>query len=141
MSIDLIWKEFEENRQTVEKCENIEFFCDCSKNNQVQMVTTINNVMLCEYCGIVFQDRIISDEAEWRTFGNDEGGGYNDSGNRCGQVSDPLAPTHSMSTFISGNSNMAKRNLWISLPYEEKVLFDLKKKLTCMLIIADFLTI
>lgn len=102
----------------------VPFNCDCENE---QNVITINNVLLCSECGLVFEDRIISDEAEWRSFQTDEG--FKDGGNRCGQASNPLAPVHSIGTFMGGNSNMSKRNFWMSLPYEEKVLFDLKKRL------------
>jgi len=140
-SLDNVWGDFEKSlyeiKTTNTQTKKDEYNCECVFLNNEPNITVINNVLLCENCGIVFEDRIISDEAEWRTFNNDEGRGFNDYGNRCGMVSNPLAPNHSMSTVISGNSNMAKRQFWLSLPYEEKVLFDLKKKLNSIFILNN----
>lgn len=139
-----VWSDFEDSLKiTSEKKFNngendntVSFNCDCEKGqDSLQNIININNVLLCSECGLVFEDRIISDEAEWRSFQTDEG--FKDGGNRCGQAFNPLAPVHSMSGFMSGNSSMSKRIFWLSLPYEEKVLFDLKKKLNSLVILNN----
>lgn len=86
---------------------------------------------VCNECGSILEDLSISTEAEWRSFNNENG--INDSGNRCGNEIDTLAPIHSMATVIAGNSKLAKRQLWSSLPYNERVLYELKNNLNIII--------
>lgn len=140
--IEEIWKDFDnitlENRQKKQQKENInekiQFKCDCDEEyaeEYVQDIIEINDSILCRNCGVIFEDRLISNKAEWRTF-NDENG-FNDTGNRCGQEADPLAPVNSMSGMIYGNSKLSKINMWLCLPYEERVMYQLKNKINSII--------
>lgn len=105
------------------------FTCDCDINNQD--IIDNSNIIVCQNCGVVINDQVISKEAEWRSFNNEDG--FNDNGNRCGQACDDLAPINSMATIIQGNSKLAKKHMWLSLPYKERVLYDLKNKINSIL--------
>jgi len=99
------------------------------ENNCVHTPYITNEGIVCDTCGIILERTFISEQKEYRTFSNDDGcNGTNMD--RVGGSFDPLLPVSSMSTFIAGDSKMSKLNMWLSIPYDEKVILDLKKKLT-----------
>lgn len=131
--LEQIWKDLDNfNNDFNDNNKNkIIYHCDCNLTDEDQDVIELDDTILCKNCGIIFENRLISNKAEWRTF-NDENG-INDTGNRCGQAMDPLAPVNSMSGVIFGNSRIAKINMWISLPYEERVIYQLKNKINSLI--------
>lgn len=124
ISLDSIWTALDElspkviTQKTGCKCGTIDIIeLDC--------------YTVCNSCGLILEDLSISTEAEWRSFNNENG--MSDTGNRCGNEIDTLAPIHSMATVIAGNSKLAKRQLWSSLPYNERVLYELKNNLNIII--------
>lgn len=127
VNIDNIWKDMDsqlKQPEIPEEITTIKCFCEDIRD---QEIIYLQCEALCRNCGLIVQDNSISDDAEWRCFNNENG--FNDNGNRCGVEIDTLAPIHSMSTVIAGNSKLAKRQLWNSLPYNERVLYQLKNDL------------
>lgn len=133
--LDNIWKDHDSQlstekpvKQSFQKC-----FCEDLAD---QKIIYLQCETVCANCGLVLEDNSISDEAEWRCFNNENG--FNDNGNRCGVEIDSLAPIHSFSTVISGNSKLAKRQLWNSLPYNERVLYQIKNELNTLISLHNF---
>jgi transcription initiation factor TFIIIB Brf1 subunit/transcription initiation factor TFIIB len=93
--------------------------------------------LVCDTCGTELERIYISDSKENRNFSNEDGTGNGTSMERCGGIYDDLLPSSSMSTIIQGDSKLSKLNLWISIPYSEKVIIDLKKKLNELVIIYN----
>lgn len=62
---------------------------------------------VCESCGMVLADRIISLESEWRTFANDDGKN-NDDPSRVGEASNALLNGSQLETTIAFNPNSSK---------------------------------
>lgn len=128
--LDKIWEDFDSMKYSLDTDTNEENKCLCNNNSSI---IEIDDSILCENCGFVFSFSMISHEAEWRSFNTDNG--FNNSGNRCGQATDSLTPISSLSTVISGNSRLANLNMWLSIPHSEKVLMDLKKIITEIVIL------
>jgi transcription initiation factor TFIIIB Brf1 subunit/transcription initiation factor TFIIB len=125
--LDSIWKDLEEQLYKPENVKEdcfVKCFCEDIRD---QKIIYLECEAVCGNCGLILEDNRISDEAEWRCFNNENG--FSDTGNRCGVEIDTLTPIYSMSTIIGGNSKMAKRHLWNSLPYHERVLYQLKNEL------------
>lgn len=134
---DAIWKQLESFKINIDSPKKRK--CDCEIDPDV---IDTNNTLVCNNCGIVFELSRISDEAEWTGFTADESSRFKVDGNRCGGPIDFLMPKSSLSTMISGpDTPMKRRNMWLSLPYEEKVLYDIKIKLTQIVALYSLPTI
>jgi transcription initiation factor TFIIIB Brf1 subunit/transcription initiation factor TFIIB len=105
-------------------------FCHCG--NQEELIT--NESIVCINCGFVLDNTILSDEKEWGSFGNEDNNTGVD-GNRCGGPVDDLIPKMSLSTMISGNGNIQRLNMWLSMSYDEKVMMDLRKRISNIVIV------
>lgn len=128
IDLDLVWKQFDniklEEYNEKEKSKPPQK-CLCEN----QSIIEYDNTLLCENCGLIMENTNISDEAEWRSFADDNG--FKDDGNRVGMPVDSLTPVSGMSTMISGNNTKLQNlNMWISVPYDEKVIFSLRTKLS-----------
>lgn len=114
MDYDTIWNDFDSQRLPVridtEKC--------CAN----QYLTELEGCVVCIDCGIVKQMGVISDDQEFCEFAE-----------ASHTKTSLFYPKSSGSTIISGNSNMSRINNWNSMPYDEKVLFqvsnDMKAKM------------
>ena len=62
---------------------------------------------VCESCGLVLADRVISLESEWRTFSNDDGKNSDDP-SRVGEASNTLLNGSQLETTIAFNPNSSK---------------------------------
>lgn len=126
IDLDIIWKQFDE--LTVKSKEyNNENNKKCLCEEQELIYTDCSDIV-CNNCGLVLENFNISNDAEWRTFKDDNG--FNDGGNRVGMPVDTLMPKMSMSTVIGGpNSRMRNLNMWMSMPYDERVILNIKYNL------------
>lgn len=61
---------------------------------------------ICNNCGRVLAERLVSYESEWRTFNNDEKGG--DDPNRVGEAENPLLYGNAGTTIGGGGANLSK---------------------------------
>jgi len=123
-NLDEVWAEFDSQFNNSYE-ENEEKQC-C--NNQ--SIIEVDYYKMCEECGLVLDFSMISSEAEWRLFADNDGVGNGQSRVRCGPAANPLFPVSSTGTKIAGDSKMSKIHMWASIPYSEKVLMDLKIELT-----------
>ena len=90
---------------------------------------------ICNKCGTM-ADRFIDPGAEWRYFGNNDTRGKDPS--RCGMPNNDLLPEGSLSTYVgltSGKCNkhlmqITRYQLWNSMPYKERSLFNAIDHLT-----------
>lgn len=100
------------------------YTCSC----KIPSIYETNECILCDTCGQVLDRTLISFSKEFSTFNTEDGVSKNGI-ERCGGSYDSLIPKKSMSSMISGNSKLAKINLWMSYDYKEQVLVNLKYKL------------
>ena len=129
MSINLeqIWMDVDSQlNENAENTDNEEIKCNCTSGPSI---IEIDYYKMCEECGVIIDFSMISSEAEWRLFSDNDGTGNGQSKIRCGPAANPLLPVSSIGTIISGNSKMSKIHMWSSIPYSEKVLIGLKKEL------------
>lgn len=66
-----------------------------------------NAETICNTCGLVLADRLVSYESEWRTFNSDEGKG--DDPNRVGEAENELLNNAQNSTSIGGSGPNASK--------------------------------
>ena len=102
------------------------------------------NIILdgCNYiCGAchTLQGRLLDSGAEWRYFGNEEGGSNGRDPSRCGMPHNDLLPEGSMSTLVgmatSGKNykdvaTISKYQMWNAMPYKERSLYNAVDHLT-----------
>lgn len=128
--LNSIWKNVEqyENQELLEKenrkQKNIKCLCE-----ETPEIVERNGDLICDNCGLIMQTFNISLEAEWRNFNNENG--MDNSGERVGNPVDNLIPQTSMSTIMSGgNTRMKNLNMWLSIPYKEKILLNIRARVT-----------
>jgi transcription initiation factor TFIIB len=109
---------------------------DCTlKSPDKRCQCNTDDSYVCSKCGTVF-DRFLDHGAEWRYFGNNDNHGKDPS--RCGMPNNDLLPVGSLSTFVglaNGKCNkhmmnIARYQLWNSMPYKERTLFNAIDHLT-----------
>ena len=127
-----IWNDFDKLRisdSVEQKISPIVTFNSCRCRDSPSVIE-IDSTIVCENCGLVFEDSMISTEEEWRSFKNESGVSKNNS--RTATI-DPLAPKTSLSTVIGGGAEsvrMRRLNMWLSMNnYEEKILHEFKNLL------------
>jgi transcription initiation factor TFIIB len=103
--------------------------CDC-ETLEIQDLKEITGSLLCISCGMVLEAKVISEEAEWCNYNNDDGTNGGASMERCGKSIDPLTPSYSRFSEISGNSKLSLLNRYISVDYKDRVLYHTKVKMT-----------
>lgn len=121
--------DFESNTKLKEKenikiCNEKTYTCYCDFKDQD--LNEIDGALLCTECGLVLEPRIISEEAEWGNYTNDDGSGNGANMNRCGEAADELTPSYSNYTEIRGSSKMSLLNKYLSIDYKDKVMYHLK---------------
>lgn len=86
-----------------------------------------NGIVVCKQCGQV-SDNIINMSAEWRNYDNTSGGS---SAERCKTITNPHLPKSSLGTSIAGkyNTKLKTLNGWNAMPYEERSLNIVLKKI------------
>lgn len=112
--------------------------CDCDNSSDTtQDLSEVSGTIICLNCGIVVEARVISGEAEWSNYNNDDmtNGGANM--NRCGVAADKLTPSYSTFTEIRGNSKISLLNRYISIDYKDRVLYHLKCKVRNVLFLNN----
>ena len=118
MTIDLetIWRDFESQAVITEKKYKEEKKC-CEKKYNIEN----EGYLVCSSCGMVNSTTVI--DCDIFTFENGENNKY------LRQYDNYLFPKSSTSTKISGNSKLAKLQSWQSMPYNEKVLWEVSNDL------------
>jgi len=101
--------------------KNYDCFCDSPPS-----ICETNEALVCDTCGLILDNKMISDEPEWRSF--DDAGKITNA-SRCGAPTDELLPHCSLGTLITGKSRMQKLSMWMNISNEEKIIIDLRNKL------------
>lgn len=120
--LDSLFENFEQLR-VENKVENRKI-CLCPDGICEEYEDWKNGCVICYNCGLVLESKIVDCSAEWRNFDSEDGGPNNKSKDRCGPAANSLFPKSELRTIISGSGKLAKMNMWNSMPYEEKVLWD-----------------
>jgi len=95
--IEEAWGDMFSHLSLCQKKEKIEMNCKkCTSTPETFVVT--NGDIVCRNCGLVQEERIISDDPEWNNYVED--GVMNSSGMRCGNVLDPTNPYDTAGDFI-----------------------------------------
>ena len=81
MEEESIWDDFFTDLGLDREPKEIHSFCSQCNTHQGEFITT-NGDILCPGCGLVQEERIISDDPEWNNYV--EEGVMNSSGMRCG---------------------------------------------------------
>ena len=141
LSIDDIWKILDEDNVSLKDAlvadsvsEKNVYKCDCVNPS----IICSNENMICSECGSVLA-KLLSESNDARFF-NDENNVNNKNSQRTGPSIDPLLPISSTTSVIAGNSRLSKINSWNNIPYEERVIIDLKRKLQQVITINDLPT-
>lgn len=97
-------------------------------------ILTDDGVTICAKCGLQL-DIELSEEAEWRYYGAEDGKAKGDP-SRCGNVVNHLLPETSLSTIIMGNmfdANKGFRRIhkWSSVSHREKKLINAFNDIDC----------
>jgi transcription initiation factor TFIIIB Brf1 subunit/transcription initiation factor TFIIB len=93
--IEEAWNDLELSIHKNTEQKTVEHMCKNCKNKD--FITT-NGDIVCPCCGLVQEERVISDDPEWNNYVED--GVMNSSGMRCGNVLDPTNPYDKASDFI-----------------------------------------
>jgi transcription initiation factor TFIIIB Brf1 subunit/transcription initiation factor TFIIB len=91
------WGDFFTHLSLNEKVTQEINHCVTCKTPKDQFIIT-NGDIVCQNCGLVQEERIISDDPEWNNYVED--GVMNSSGMRCGNVLDPTNPYDTAGDFI-----------------------------------------
>ena len=94
--LDEIWAHFLSEKETNKQIIVHSSCKQCNTHNGAFITT--NGDIVCPGCGLVQEERIISEEAEWNNYVED--GVMNSSGMRCGNILDPTNPYDTASNFI-----------------------------------------
>ena len=136
---DTIWNCFEDfdidiNRSQANKKDDIYTCSDCNSYHLLYD----DGQFSCGDCGLM-QNKILSQEAEYRFYGNNDSRSINPE--RVGMPTNSLLPESSMGSLIQkrfGDNNSIKRmvqyNSWNQMPYKERSLYktccDIARKST-----------
>lgn len=116
--------------------------CGNTSDKSVSIFTSYEQV-LCDTCGFIFEDNMLSTEAEWNNYRN-ESGGPSVNKSRCNtgrDKSNPYDDGHNlkfpkgqMTTFVTPEGkkiqyDMSKRNVW-NIPHKQKAFWDVSNTLT-----------
>jgi len=142
MSLDDVWNEYdsiltakrdEEAKKQIKRC-----YCDNFDTNMIQEDIS-EAVTVCIQCGYIFSFQFIDDRSDWNDFDD-----VANNKSRCGYSSSPLFPNCGLSTKIGNGSYQFKNknsglststtrlqqiHNWNTMPYEEKVLWQLMERL------------
>ncbi len=135
ITLDEIWQDSEfydvslrnenENDKENENEKENELKCLCDQSDDEREIIECDGDLICDSCGLILKSFNISFEAEWRCFNTDEG--MDTKGHRVGNPIDNLIPQTSMSTGMTGgNVRMKNLNMWLSIPYKEKILLNIR---------------
>lgn len=97
--------------------------CSCGNNDLIEDHS--NGNLVCKKCGSVL-DQILDYNPEWKQYED-----TNDNNARCSGAINPLLPTSSLGTTISGgfNNNMKRIQNWNAMIYKERSLNNEFKKI------------
>ena len=91
-----------------------------------------NGIVVCTACGVINENHMIDDTAEW-SFGADEAASGGKDPARCGMPTSEFFPKSSCSTIMSGgknkNSLMHRLHMQMSMDYVERSRYHLFKKI------------
>jgi transcription initiation factor TFIIIB Brf1 subunit/transcription initiation factor TFIIB len=100
--------------------------CDCGNNELIEDQS--NGVLVCQKCGKVLE-QMLDHSPEWKQYED-----TNDNNARCSGAINPLLPTSSLGTSISGgfNNRMKTIHNWNAMIYKERSLNNEFKKIHCI---------
>jgi len=118
--------------------------CPCGNTSEQGVaIFAPHEQVLCDNCGFIFEDNMLSQEAEWNNYRNDSGGpSVNKS--RCNTSRDKnnpyddgynmQFPKGQMTTFTTPDGkkiqyDMSKRNVW-NIPHKQKAFWEVSNILT-----------
>jgi transcription initiation factor TFIIIB Brf1 subunit/transcription initiation factor TFIIB len=103
--------------------EKLQNKCSCGNNDLIEDHS--NGILVCQKCGSVLE-QILDYNPEWKQFED-----TNDNNARCSGAINPLLPTSSLGTTISGGftNNMKRIHNWNAMIYKERSLNNEFKKL------------
>ena len=112
--IDLAWDMMDSLRditadEELKQCCDNPYYIECE------------GFCVCNNCGITTHERLFDDNTF--TFNNGDGNMF------LHQITNALYPESGKGTKISGNSRMSKINNWNSMPYKEKVIWEVSNEL------------
>ncbi|KAH8742011.1 hypothetical protein FG386_002386 [Cryptosporidium ryanae] len=81
----------------------------CGYGNSIVVYDSKSGSEICTSCGIVVEDKVISEEQEWRSFSND--GNEGNSRSRIGSVNDVWLDDGTDSQLLVGDKNLMKTML------------------------------
>jgi transcription initiation factor TFIIIB Brf1 subunit/transcription initiation factor TFIIB len=113
---DFIWGEFNSQAEQFNKKKNMEKKC-CENFYNIEK----GGYSVCTNCGVVNSNLVV--DSDIFTFEN------GDNNKFLRQYDNYLFPKSSTSTKISGNSKLAKMQAWQSMPYNERVLWEVSNQL------------
>lgn len=124
INLDEIWEVFTPNKHPA--IERKELKCDCEISDTIMDEFST----VCRECGLVVESFNIDFSQEWNTYSSDSGFTSTNGGERCGYPASNVFGKQNLSTVISGNSYMSKINSWSQFSYDERIMHELKKTIT-----------
>ena len=111
-----IWKIYNDNISEKEVNTDEEITCICKEMNI--KYDERNGMNVCVSCGVVIEDNMIDEKAEWNNYSDE----FHDNPSRCGMPINPLLQHSSMSTIIKNNKNkfMGILHNQMSMTYNER---------------------
>lgn len=111
-----IWKIYNDNIAEKEVKIDEEIKCICKKMNI--KYDERNGMNVCVSCGVVIEDNMIDEKAEWNNYNDD----CHVNPSRCGMPINPLLQQSSLSTIIKNNKNkfMGILHNQMSMNYTER---------------------
>ena len=124
LNYEEIWNQMYTQKQTENKNENEDEIKEekCCDNYYTR---DIEGRVVCVSCGVVSSNTIFDENIF--SFQNGENNMYLRS------FTSELYPVSSQSTYISGNSKIAKIQAWNSMPYNERVIWEVSNELNSKL--------
>lgn len=122
LNYDEIWNQFNIEKQTnsQEQEKEEEKCCDNFYTREIE------GCVVCVNCGLVVNKTVFDDNIF--SFQNGENNMY------LRTFTSELYPVSSQSTYISGNSKLAKIQAWNSMPYNERVIWEISNELNSKLV-------
>lgn len=118
---DEIWKQYETLKSKDDDLTSdlLELCINCKKNTICE--DSVNGILVCTSCGIINEECVIDNRAEWNFNTSDDGANKKDP-SRCGCPINPLLAKSSMSTMIHSNRHhfMKRLHNQMSMDYVER---------------------
>lgn len=121
MDLEPIWEEIKMNNELSNEMNNLNMNNDEKSCCGSRYAVINEGYEVCQNCGLVSETKILEDNIY--TFSNGDNNQY------LRTFGSYLFPVSSNSTVIGGYSNIAKLNAWNSMPYNEKMLWEVSNEI------------